>query len=326
MPVIFAYLFVIFIWATTPLAIHWSNSSLNFIAAVSLRMVLALAVCGVLMLIFKLPLIKKRSDWMAFLAGMVGLYPNMLLVYWSAQYISSGMMAIILGIYPFAVGLFSLLFLRESVFNPLRIAAVCLAIAGLAIIHIEQMSAESDAIYGVMGMIVSSFLFALSTVWVKAIGSGINPLRQSTGVLLLAVPAFSITWFILDGEMPQFIDARSMIGVSYLSIAGTVVGHTLFFYVLRNCSMMAVSVIPLITPVMALSIGGVFAGEGVTALTVLGSIVVLFALALYQGVHTALSKLLRRGSKKAAQCLNPMPQLKRKVSFLSSLVIGQWNG
>ncbi len=293
MPVIFAYGFVIFIWATTPLAIQWSNSSLAFVAAVSLRMVLALAVCGGLLFLFKIPLVKRRSDWMAFVAGMVGLYPNMLLVYWSAQYISSGVMAIVLGFYPFAVGFFSLLFLKENVFSPMRLAAACLAIGGLAIIHLEQVSASGDSVYGIMGMFVSSFLFALSTVWVKAIGSSINPLRQSTGVLMLAVPAFTITWFLLDGEVPQFIDAKSMIGVSYLSIAGTVIGHTLFFYVLKNCSMVSVSVIPLITPVMALSIGSVFADESVTGITIFGSAVVLFALALYQGVHTVLIERVR---------------------------------
>jgi len=289
-PVIFAYIFVIFIWATTPLAIQWSNSSLAFITSVSLRMVIALLICSVLMLAFRMPLVRKRSDWMAFVAGMVGLYPNMLIVYWSAQFIPSGLMAVILGLYPFAVGLFSLLFLKENVFNPSRLLAVCFAVTGLGVIHIDQFYMGNDAVFGVLGMMASAILFALSTVWVKTIGTSVNPLRQSTGVLVLAVPAFLITWFILDGEVPASIDIRSIVGISYLSVAGSVIGHTLFFYVLRHCSMVSVSLIPLITPVLALSIGAVFANEKVNEYTIAGSGMVLLSLAIYQGIFIRLSR------------------------------------
>ena len=282
MPVILAYIFVVFIWATTPLAIHWSNSSLAFATSVSLRMVLALVLCSILMVIFRIPLVKHKRDWTVFLAGMVGLYPNMLLVYWSAQYISSGLMAVILGLYPFAVGLFSLLLLKENVFNLRRIVALLVAIAGLAVIHIEQIQLSHSAFYGIVGMLGSAFLFAFSSVCVKALGGGMNPLRQTTGVLFLAVPAFAVTWFFVDGEIPAQIDSKSIIGVSYLSVAGTAVGYTLFFYVLRNCSMVSVSLIPLITPVLALSIGYLFANEAITLFTLVGSALVIVSLGIYQ--------------------------------------------
>ena len=36
--VLSAYLSVVLVWSTTPLAIKWSNSSLNFMAAVTARM------------------------------------------------------------------------------------------------------------------------------------------------------------------------------------------------------------------------------------------------------------------------------------------------
>ncbi|TVZ40098.1 drug/metabolite transporter (DMT)-like permease [Alteromonadaceae bacterium 2753L.S.0a.02] len=289
MPVIFAYIFVVFIWATTPLAIQWSNSSLEFVTAVTIRMILALAICLALMIVFRIPLVKRKSDWIAFLAGMLGLYPNMLIVYWSAQYISSGLMAVILGLYPFAVGFFSLLFTRENVFNPMRIIALATAILGLAIINFDQLTAGSDAIYGVLGMVGSSLLFALSSVWVKAVGATINPLRQSTGVLVLSVPAFALTWFFVDGKIPEEIDMKSLVGISYLSVAGSVIGHTLFYYVLRHCSMVSVSLIPLITPVMALSIGVLLANEKLSGMSMLGVVVVLAALGIYQGVFKHLT-------------------------------------
>ena len=318
MPVIFAYIFLVCIWATTPLAIQWSNSSLTFVASISLRSLVALIVCSALLLIFRIRLVQRREDWVAFFAGMVGLYPNMLLVYWSSQFISSGLMAVILGVYPFAVGLFSLLIKKENVFNSARVLALCLALGGLVVINIEQLSLGRDGFLGVICMLASALLFAFSTVWVNSVGGSINPLRQSTGVLLLSVPAFILTWFFVDGELPKVIDTKSLIGLSYLSIAGSVIGHTLFFYVLRHCSMVSVSLIPLITPVMALSIGAVLAKETVSVATLCGSLMVLVSLALYQGVF----QLLRRKLRSARLQLPGYTVLRKRLFLFVGKVYG----
>ena len=62
-------------------------------------------------------LIVERRDWGVYAASALGLFPNMLLVYWAAQFIPSGLMSVIMGTYPFFVGAFSLLVLRENFFK-----------------------------------------------------------------------------------------------------------------------------------------------------------------------------------------------------------------
>jgi len=294
MPVIFAYLFIVLLWSTTPLAIHWSNSSLQFISAATLRMLLALVICLALMLVFRMPLAKRRSDWLAFLAGSIGLFPNMLLVYWSAQYISSGLMAVIMGLYPFAAGFFSLLLLKENVFTVQRIFAVVIAIVGLVVINLDKIGVGEHAVYGVLGIVGSAFIHAFSTVWLKKLGGAVSPLRQCTGSLIFAVPAFILSWWILDGEIPTDIDAHSFIGVGYLAVAGSVIGFSLFFYVLKKCSMVSVSFIPLITPVIALAVGAAFADEKISVNTIIGSGLVLLSLIIYQDLPGMAVRYLRR--------------------------------
>ncbi|MBX2859404.1 MAG: DMT family transporter [Cellvibrionaceae bacterium] len=284
MPVITAYLFVIVIWATTPLAIQFSNSSLSFVLAVTLRMVLALFILILLTLLLRKPLAISRGDWKVFFAGALGLYPNMLLVYWCAQFIPSGLMAVILGIYPFVVGIFSLFFLKENMFNFSRMVALVFSIIGLVLLHIERIQLGSETFFGVAGMTISAFLFGLSSVWVKAAGRDIDPLHQSLGVLLLAAPAFLFTWLVFDGRLPTQVDIESILGVGYLAVAGTVIGHTLFFYVLRHCSLFAVSLIPLITPMFALSLGYIFANESLSVMSIIGSVFIVVSLLIYQGV------------------------------------------
>lgn len=307
MPVILAYITVVVVWSTTPLAIQWSAGSLSFLAAATLRMVLALVCCLLVLAVLRRPLVAHRSDWKAFAAGCIGIFPNMLVVYWSAQYIPSGLMAVVLGVYPFLVGLFSFLLLKENVFTPARVVALVVAVAGLALIHSEQMAFGDKAVHGILGMLLSAVLFSLSSVWLKAVGGGVDPLRQSTGVLLLAAPCFVVVWWLQDGVLPTSIDMKTAGALAYLVVAGSLVGHTLFFYVLRRCSIASVSLITLITPVLALLVGVLLANETVTIKGAIGTGLILLSLAVYQGVGRSLLARFAAGRAKA-----PVPTLAAK--------------
>lgn len=293
MKIILAYLSVVIIWSTTPLAIQWSNVSFSFSAAVMFRMVFALLICFILLCVTRKPLVKSSSDWLVFFVGALGLFPNMVLVYWAAQYISSGIMSVLFGVYPFLVGFFSLFILKENIFNSSRIVALVLAIIGVVFIQYEHFHVGDRAMYGILVMLIAITSFALSSVWLKAIGKTMEPLRQLTGVLLLATPCFVMCWWFMDGVMPHDIDVKSILSVTYLVIAGSVIGGLMFYIVLKECSVLAISFITLLTPIIAICLGVVFAGEKHGYLAVFGCFMVMFSLALYQGVLYRFYKKLR---------------------------------
>lgn len=278
-----AYLLVVLIWSTTPLAIHWSNSSLSFVGAITLRMLIASLVVYGLLAIRRESLIVERRDWWVYAASALGLFPNMLLVYWAAQFIPSGLMSVIMGTYPFFVGAFSLLVLRENFFTPAKIAGLLLALVGLWIVNRGQANVSVDGAWGIAAMVLACALWGLSTVMVKRLGAGISPLRMGTGSLLVATPFFLLAWWGVDGELPAFVDHKSLLGVGYLVLMGSVLGHVLWFFVLRECRVTSVSLITLITPVMAIS-WGMLAGENYSLSTLLGVGLIMAALALYQGL------------------------------------------
>ncbi len=282
MKVAIAYASVVLIWATTPLAIKWSNSSVSFVSAVAARVLVALTICVLLLMILRRPLIRHRSDWLAFAAGLVGSFPNVLLIYWSAQHIPSGLAAVIFGLYPFFVGLFSWLILKENIFNVRRIVAICLALFGLAIINMEQMQLGGNALLGVLGIALSTVLFGLSSVWLKHVGAGVDPLRQSTGTLILSAPLLLVSWYVLDGNIPTDWDFRSTAGLAYAAIGGSVLGGMLFFYVLGHCAVSSVGLITFITPIVALIAGALVDGEQFSLSTVAGCVLVIVSLGVYQ--------------------------------------------
>jgi len=90
MSVPLAFIGVILIWSTTPLAIKWSGEGSVFLFGVTARMVIGASICIVLLRLLNKPLPLNRLAIQVYLAGAVAGYGSMLLVYWGASYIPSG--------------------------------------------------------------------------------------------------------------------------------------------------------------------------------------------------------------------------------------------
>jgi drug/metabolite transporter (DMT)-like permease len=290
-----AYCAVLIIWATTPLGIKWSNSGLSFSGAITLRMLLAFILCAAILAMQKKRLIHSKKDWQAFGAGALGLFPNMLIVYWSAQYIPSGLISIMLGFFPLFLGVFSWILMRERTLDRRQIAALCLAFCGLAVIFMQQVQISWQALWAVVGVLVAAAFWALSSIWVKSLGVEIDAMRQSTGTLLIAAPIFVIYWLVFDHQVPTHWQLKSQLGVLYLVVAGSCLGHTLYFYVLRRCSLAATGLLTLLSPMVALGIGFLVLGETLGVRELIGVALVLMALGVYSGLLiSAWNFILRR--------------------------------
>lgn len=278
-----AYAGVVLIWGTTPLGVKWSNSTLHFTSAVGLRMALACIICMFILAYRGKPLFQSKKDWQVYFAGALTLFPTMGLVYWSAQYISSGMIAVVFGTYPFFVGLLTRTFDSGFQLNKQKMLALFFAFSGLALIQIQQVSLGPLAVYGVVAVVTATLIFAAATLWMKKIGGGVEAFRQNTGVLMFSLPGFTLLWYLHGAPAPDLLDHRSLMGVSYLVICGSVIGATLFFYVLRHCSAMTTSLIPLMTPMLAMIVGVMVDGERLSVIEIGGSIMIIVSLAIYQG-------------------------------------------
>lgn len=307
MAVFFAYISVVLIWATTPLAIQWSSDSLSFIAAVCARMSLAFALAILIHAFLRQSLTVYWQQRNIYFAASLGIFPNMPLVYWAAQFIPSGLVAVIFAFSPFATGVMTLLLLKQNPFGIKRVLALLLAICGLLVIFYQQLHFDAASIYGVVGILLSCLLFSFSSVWVKKLSAAsaqqASPFQQATGALLFALPGLLISWWWMDGSLPVAVSLKSAGAIVYLAIVGSLLGAVMFFFILQRLSANAVSLITLMTPVLAILIGKHLAAEQLPASTLAGIALVLTGLLLYSpwavrswcdGLVSALSASLRR--------------------------------
>ena len=277
-----AYWSVVLIWATTPIAISSSNHSLHFLEAGGLRMILAATILVILCRILSKPLLPNKLVLKNYAVASIGLFPNMALVYWGAQYVPSGVLSVIFAFNPVVIGVLSWLVLKDNPFTPLRVLALGLSVVGMAVIYLDQLNISDASAWGIAALLAAVLGWGSSTVWLVKMNMQVDPMSQAAGMTLFALPGYFFTWLLLDGTMPTAISLPSTAGVLYLAVFGSVVGFSLYFYILGKMPVMNISLITLMSPVLALIIGAVFAGERMSLQLAGGSAIVLVSLLLYQ--------------------------------------------
>lgn len=289
MSVISNYLAVIFIWSTTPLAIHFGHDGLSAHAAVMLRMLLAFILAAVFIAVWQHKSTLKRHSWKLYIVAGVALFPAMPLVYLASNTISSGLVSVMFALTPISSGLLAAFILRERFWSPSKAIALLLAISGLFVIYKEQMALKPEAITGIGLMLLSNLFFSSSQVMTKYLHNqrqeqgevAVDAFEQTFGALTFAVPCLVLSWFIFDGQIPHELPNTSLISVVYLSVIGSLVGFVAYFVVLNNYSVAIVSLIPLITPALALWLGAYVLSEPVGLSLQLGSALIIAGLMAY---------------------------------------------
>ncbi len=277
-----AFLAVVLIWSTTPLAVKWSSEGAGFLPGALGRMGLATLLCVALVIGLRLRLPWHREARYTYAASSLGVYGALLCVYWGALYIPSGLIAVLFGLTPLVTGLFARVVLKERGLTPAKLTGTLLGLAGLVVIFGSGAALGPHAREGIEVVLLGVVLNAAGLVLVKRFNASLPSLATTTGALLVSTPLFLLTWLAFDGHWPAAVPTPALAAIVYLGVVGSVVGFSLYFYVLRRVEASAAALVTLITPVLALLLGAVVNHEPVNARVWTGALLVLAGLVLHQ--------------------------------------------
>jgi drug/metabolite transporter (DMT)-like permease len=277
-----AFIGVVIIWSTTPVAIQWSSEGWGFLSGVTGRMILGALFCLLLLKVLGDELSWHKSARRAYFAAAVGIYGAMLAVYWGAQFIPSGLISVLFGLSPIVTAFMAYFWLQEKSLTTAKILGALLGLSGVGVIFLSDTLTSSFQWQGIAAILTAVILQCASGVWIKRIGTDVSGLALTTGALLLAVPLFVITWFLFGDSHFGHITIRALASLLYLGIIGSVLGFTLYFYVLKHVQANKVALITLMTPVSALFIGQGLNGEHIASNVWWGTAVILAALVVHQ--------------------------------------------
>jgi len=290
-----AYIMLIAIWSTTPLAIKWSATDLSFIGAIFWRILLSALLALVVLAIRKQSLSGYRDGLRFYMVAGLGIAPNFLLVYWSAQWIPSGLISVIFSTAPFLMGVLSYYWLDKQVFTLQRVVALLIAMLGLVIVFADQLIVIGvEGAYGVLAMLVSVIVFAVSSTYLQKMNSTIPVLQQTTGGLCFSTVFLGVAWLLFDRTAPWPISLHSGLSVLYLSVFGSLIGFMLYYFLLQRISAYVVSTVGMVSPIFALLLGVILAGESLTLPLMMGAGLVLIGLTLYHMRGSALVSIIKR--------------------------------
>ena len=278
--IVSTYALLVFIWATTPLAIVWSVSDLHLMWALVLRFFIALPLAIALLLILKVKFPTDQNSWHSYLAGSFSLMGSQIFTYIATSYLSSGIIALMFGLAPIMAGLIGRFGFKQSL-SRLQWLGMLIAVAGLAIICFGGENQHVNPI-GIGLMLLSVFTYALSIFWVKKVNADVDPVAQATGSIFVStVAAICIVPFIWQYAPTHIPNAKSLFALLYAVVMASLIAMFCYFKLVQNIQATTLSLTTVMTPMIALFIGAVLNNESLSAMVFVGAFILLFGLFVY---------------------------------------------
>ena len=274
-----AFVSVILIWSTTPLAIKWSALGVGFSFAVFARMTIGVLLCAALLAAFRVRVPLHRKALQAYMAGGLSMFGTMALTYWSSQFVSSGTIAVLFGLSPLVTSLGAAMWLEEEFLTMNKLVGMLMGVLGLFLVF--RGGLDSGSTTGLLALFLAVAAQSLGLVWLKRIGDDSPPLAMTLGILIVALPLFFAAWWVIDGHFPADISGKAVAATVYLGTFGSVLGFALYYYLIKHMEAGRIALITLITPVMALLLGHGLNNEAVLPQVWLGTASIVLGL----GVH-----------------------------------------
>jgi len=265
------------IWSSVWLFIKIGVTELPPVSFAGIRLLIALAVLTPILAIRRVPL-PARRDWPTIaVTGVLLLAINYACTYWGAQYVSSGLIAVLQAATP-AFGLcFGHYLLRDEPFSFRKLAVLALGMAGVAIICADRLQVSGHAgLAGSVAVAAGGACVALGYVLVKARMSHLDPAILMTGQMACAVVPLMAYGLVHDGNPLAFHWSPRVVGaLLYLALAGSVAAFWLNYWLLQRMGATKVLAMALVEPLIAVLLGALVLHETVTAMAGLGGLCIL---------------------------------------------------
>lgn len=271
------------IWGTTWIFIKIGLDDLPPVTFAAARFILAAAILYPVIRWRGFPLPKTSAEWkLIALTGFLQFSINYSAVFWSEQYISSGLAAVLQAmITVFGLGL-AWIFLPAEKITGVKIFAVMLGIAGVAVIFSEQLRVENFmAFAGSAAIVVGAYAAAQASILVKARGAGLHPASLVFAQMLCGLPALLIYAIVAEGNpLALHWSGKAIFSVIYLTILGTIAAFWLYYWLLVRIESTRAMMISLVTPLIAVAAGSIVLGERMPPRAGFGGVLILAAIGL----------------------------------------------
>jgi len=220
-----------------------------------------------------------RLHWRAYLMmGLLNAAVPWTLYAFAGLHLGAGTMSILNATTPFFAAICGALWLDEH-FTSRKLAGLALGVAGVAmVVGLGPISLSLEVVHGTAACIGATLCYAVSTTWLKKMGSSAPPIALSTATLFVA--SIAIAPFLPSPPPAEAFSTSVVIAVLGVSLLCSALAFVLFFRLIADLGPTRALTITFLIPLFGVFWGAVFLGEPIGAGTVAGGLTVLSAMAL----------------------------------------------
>jgi drug/metabolite transporter (DMT)-like permease len=277
--IILLYAAICFIWGSTWLCIKLGLDGVPPLVGASVRFALSgiLFLPAILSRRRSLRLNRSGLLLVAVVGGMnFGLSYGC--VYWSEQYISSGLASVLFCVYPFFVALLAHYWFGLEDLDWKKLSGIAVGFLGIVVIYADQIHTSFSSVAGMLGIFVASLASSVSLVFLKKHGRELDTLVLNFYCMLFGSALLLLGAIVLERSQPIRWSLKNLSAMLYLAVFGSVVAFTIYFYLLKHMKATQMSFVTLICPVLALLLGSRVLHEQVSSKIILGAALVLFGI------------------------------------------------
>ena len=275
------------IWGSTWAVIQIGLEGVPPFSGVSIRFVIAAIVMLALTFLMRIRIGTSRRERMLWVInGLLAFAVSYGVVYWSEQWVPSGLAAVLFATYPLFVAIVAHFMLPSEALTRPEAWGILAGFLGVGVIFSEDFASlggEGVAVAAAV-MLVSPAAAAVSSVAVKRWGGGVHPFSLTGVPMAIGAGITGVIALLTERGRPIIWDTRSVSALLYLAIMGSAVTFTLYYWLLSYLPAKRLALIAYLIPVEAVVIGA-FRDEPITLRVILGATLVIagVALAVHRG-------------------------------------------
>lgn len=281
--VILAYVATYILWGTTYFAVLVGLQTLPPFIMAAVRFLMS-AIVLLLIVGAKGEKLLIPGAFTNMVMGVVILTGGQGLLFWSEQYIASGTAAILVSALPLWYVLLDVGNRKAYFSNKIIMTGLVLGFLGILLLFKKYIGVSAEntlwQIYGFIAVIAGCICWAAGTLYYK------NHTKQGSLFLNLewqliggAVSSVIVAGFTREFNNFSFqhVSVNSWLATAYLAVAGTLIAFVAFNWLLTVRPAAVVGTYAYVNPVIAVILGWLFANEEISALQVIGMVIILFS-------------------------------------------------
>jgi drug/metabolite transporter (DMT)-like permease len=269
------------VWGSTWLVIKVGYGGLGPFNVAALRFFVAGLVLALLVPLLGAPWPKGRSEWaLVTTVGLMLFAVDYGLIYWSEQFLDSGLTAILFATLPvITVGL-AHVYLPGDRVTPAKLGGTVLAFLGVVALFADRLQLDPSKAVPMIAVVVAAVCAAAAAVATKRHGTALHPAGLNAGAMLIGAVVLAAASILAGDGFAVPRDVAAWSAIAYLALVGSAASFLMYFSLLKTWNVTSLSFISVFNPVVAVLLGFIFLDERPTALMALGGALILGGVAL----------------------------------------------